>query len=336
MPKAKKLPSGKWRVQAAITVDGKLIRKSFTADSPKKAEQMALNWQNDVIMEAIEDVTLEQGYQRYIDAKRNVLSPSTIKGYLNLSQNALQEIMPYKVSKLTIEQIQMAINIFAANHSPKSVRNCCGLLSAVLKMFRPGFNFRVSLPQKEKKNIYIPSDDDIKRLIAVAKGTSYYIPILLAAFGGMRQGEICALTDKDIGTNYVTISKSMVLDETGEWQIKPPKTFSSNRKVELPLFVINEIQGKKDRIVTQNPHALSVGFNRLLKTHGFPHFRFHDLRHYYVSSLHAIGIPDKYIMAQGGWATNYTMQTVYNHVLSQQQSQFSEQVANHFNSFVSN
>ena len=45
MAKAKKLPSGSWRVQASITLDGNLIRRSFTAASKDKAELLAKEWQ---------------------------------------------------------------------------------------------------------------------------------------------------------------------------------------------------------------------------------------------------------------------------------------------------
>ncbi len=335
MPTASKLPSGKWRVQASKKIDGKLVKKSFTDSDKRKAEQLALYWQTEAVSYTLDDLTVEKAFERYIEAKKNVLSPSTIQGYKNLSKNSLQDIMPYKVSKLTQEQIQKSVNIFAAGHSSKSTRNCWGLLSAVLKMFRPNFNVNISLPQKDKKEIYVPTDEDIKKLLSAAKGTDLYIPILLAAFGGMREGEICALTDNDILDGYININKSMVLADK-EWKIKPPKTYSSNRKVEMPEFIINELKDKNGRIVNRNPHAVSIAFNRLLKKQNLPLFRFHDLRHYYVSSLHALGIPDKYIMAQGGWSTNHTMQTVYNHIMSAKQTEFSTKVTNHFNNVLQN
>lgn len=333
MATAKKLPSGRWRVQASKSINGQLIKKSFTATDKRRAELLAVQWQNQCDNVSIENITLEKGYERYIDAKKNVLSPSTIQGYRNLSKNSLQDIMYINIMRLTNEQVQRSINIFAASHSPKSVRNCCGLLSAVLKMFRPGFALNISLPQKEKKEIYVPSDDDIKKIVSESKGTDLYVPILLAAFGGMRAGEICALTDRDVVDGFVIVNKSMVLDNK-EWHIKPPKTYSSNRKVEMPDYIINELKNKKGRIVNKNPHALSIAFSRLLNRLGLKHFRLHDLRHYYVSSLHALGIPDKYIMAQGGWSTNHTMQTVYNHIMATKQTEFSSKVSSYFNDLL--
>lgn len=335
MAKAKKLPSGNWRVQASKTVNGNVLKKSFTDADRRWAERAAMEWQISLNDEYdIENTTLYKAYERYISSKENVLSPSTIRNYKKLHENHLKEIMQVKVDVLTAEQIQRAINVYAANHSPKSVRNCYGLLSAVLKMFRPNFQLNITLPQKEKKEIKVPTDEDIKTYLTISKGTNCYKPILLAAFGGLREGEICALKESDVRETYVNVNKSMVCDSEGKWHIKPPKTYSSNRRVELPKFVIDEIKNCDDKVVVYNPHSLSMAFNKLLKKHNLPPCRFHDLRHYYVSSLHALNIPDKYIMQQGGWATNYTMQNVYNHTMSDKQTEFSNKITNHFQTFI--
>lgn len=330
MAKAKKLPSGNWRVQASVAVSGQIIRKSFTNEDKRKAEAMAAQWQAGIWENISESITLKTAFERYINAKKHVLSPSTIRGYIRLKDHALQDIMPKKINRLTTEQIQKSINTYAVNHSPKGVRNCHGLLSAVLGMFRPDFTLHTKLPQKEKPELYIPTDADIKELTQAAAGTSLEIPILLAAFGALRCGEICALTSEDVFETCIRVNKSMVCDSEGNWHIKPPKTVSSNRTVELPPFVMEKLHNKSGRIITMNPHTISLTFNRFLKRNNIPHFRFHDLRHYNVSVLHAMGIPDKYIMAQGGWATNYTMQNVYNHVMKDKQSKFSKQISNYF------
>jgi len=330
MAKAKKLPSGAWRVQAQITVNGVVLRKSFTDENRRKAEMAALAWQSGIQRDEIENISLRSAYERFLQAKNNVLSPSTIIGYTNLMRNSLQDIMDFKICKLTNEAVQRSINIYSATHSPKSVRNCYGLLSAVLNMFAPGFNLTVKLPQKIKVSLYIPTDDIIKSVLDAAKGSELEIPILLGAIGTLRRGEICALQDYDVYDTGVHVNKSMVKDIEGNWGIKPPKTFSSDRYVELPPFLVKQLRSIKGRIVDMTPQKLSTAFTQLLKDNNIPLFRFHDLRHYSVSILHAMGIPDKYIMAQGGWATNYTMQNVYNHILEDKQSKFAKQISDHF------
>ncbi len=330
MSKAKKLPSGNWRVQAHITIDGVPVRKSFTDPDRRKAEFAAAAWLAGKEKELTEDITLATAYDRYLSAKLNVLSPATMRGYTTLRNTALQDIMQIKIERLNNEIIQRSINQFAAAHSPKTVRNCHGLLSAVLAMFRPDFTLHIKLPQKIKPPMYIPTDEIIKQLMNAAKNTKLEIPIMLAAFGALRCGEICALTSDDVFNTYIHINKSMVSDPDGNWHIKPPKTVSSDRYVELPDFLINRLKTKNGKIVEYTPHNLSSNFTKFLKRNNLPHFRFHDLRHYNVSILHAMGIPDKYIQAQGGWSTNYTMQNVYNHILEDKQSIFSQKITGHF------
>ncbi len=336
MSKAKKLPSGNWRVQAHLTIDGVPVRKSFTHPDRRKAELLAASWLAGKEKELTENITLSTAYDRYLTAKLNVLSPATMRGYTTLRKTALQDIMHIKIERLTNEIIQRSINQFAANHSPKTVRNCHGLLSAVLSMFRPEFTLKIKLPQKVKPLMYIPNDEVIKQLLSAAQGTKLEIPIMLAAFGALRCGEICALTSEDIFNTYIHINKSMVSDPDGNWYIKPPKTVSSDRYVELPPFLLESLKTKTGKIVDYTPHSLSNNFSKFLKRNNLPHFRFHDLRHYNVSILHAMGIPDKYIMAQGGWSTNYTMQNVYNHILEDKKSKFSQKITCHFQNIYEN
>ena len=332
MAKPKKLPSGSYRVQASITVDGKLISKSFTDPNPKKAAAAAAQWQaHNKEAAKIENITLYQAYERYINAKKNILSPSTLRGYEQLMRTTLSDIMSLKLDKLTNELIQRSINIYAAEHSPKSVRNCHGLLSAVLTMFCPEFTLNIKLPQKEQKGMFIPDDNDIKKLLSCAKGTPLEIPILLAAFGPMRRGEICALTSDDISGNIITVSKDLVKSESGQWVLSSPKTFASYRKIEYPDFVIHKLQGINGKIIEMSPNALTSAFVKLLQRNNLPKYRFHDLRHYAVSTLHAINIPDKYIMARGGWSSPHTMHSVYNHILKSAAEKMDDKISAHYN-----
>ena len=331
MAKAKQLPSGSWRVQASLTIDGKKITHSFTAETARKAEALALQWQELTKEETkSSNMTLREAYSRYIAAKEKVLSPGTVREYKRSAERDLQSIMDLKINLLTQEKIQMAITLESVDHSPKTVRNIHGLLVAVLKMFRPEFVVRTALPQKKPVNLYIPDDKDITKLINYIKGTDMEIPVLLAAFGPMRRGEICALTSDDVKDNIVHVNKALVQNDKKEWVIKPPKTFSSYRQIEYPDFVIERLSGISGKITNLTPSVITKQFSKILKEAEIPHFRFHDLRHYAVSILHAMNIPDKYIMARGGWQTNHTMNNVYNHTLKNIQNEFNNKISEHF------
>jgi integrase len=68
-----------------------------------------------------------------------------------------------------------------------------------------------------------------------------------------------------------------------------------------------------------NPNMITMSFQRAIKRAGLPHFRFHDLRHYSASMMHALGIPDKYIQSRGGWASNSVLRSVYTNVIDMEQ-----------------
>lgn len=334
MSKPQKLPSGNWRVQVSKTVNGKRVRKSFTDPDKRKAELLAAQWLTEQEQTESCKLTLRQAYEKYIEMKSNVLSPTTIRAYKSMSKFTFQAIMDMPIEKITSTLVQIEINTLSATAKPKSVRNAYGLLNAVISTFYPHLTIRITLPQKEKPSLYIPDDNEIKKLLKRVEGKTIEVPILLAAFGPMRRSEICALTSEDLNGNIVTVNKALVRSGNG-WQIKTPKTYSSYRQIEYPDFVIEKIKNINGRLVEMTPNAITKMFEREIKRCGLPHFRFHDLRHYAVSTLHAINVPDKYIMSRGGWATNYTMNNVYNHTLKSAKDQTEEKITAHFNSVFS-
>lgn len=331
MAKAKKLPSGNWRILASTTVNGVRIRKSFTAPEKKKAELAAAKWVAGVEKESVtENITLSEAYEKCIAAKSAVLSPSTLRAYESMQHNTFQDLMPVNINSLTSATIQRSVNILAADSSPKYVKNAYGLLSTVLSMFRPDFRPIITMPQKQKNEMYIPDDNDMRILLDSVKGHRIEIPVLLAAFGPMRRGEVCAVTSDDVHGNIITVNKAIVKGKDNKWHLKSPKTFSSYRNIEYPDFVIKRLEGISGNLTDMTPTAITDAFQKIIKKSGLPHFRFHDLRHYAVSTLHAINVPDKYIMARGGWSTNYTMNNVYNHALKSKKDIVEHQITEHF------
>ena len=329
MSKAKKLPSGNWRCQIRKKINGQTVSKSFTAPTRKEAEYLAAQWLIEE-NESTLNLTLKEACERYIEAKENVLSPSTLRGYRRQTRLYLKSIMDCKIDSLTREQIQRAINIEAAKHSPKTVRNINGLLSAVMKMYRPGFTMNTQLPQKKKTQMYIPTDADVSKTLSASRGTPLEVAILLAAFGPMRRSEVCAVTSDDVIGNNIIVNKAYVRDEDNIWVLKTPKNFTSNRVIPYPDFVIERIKDIKGNLVPYTPAYLGKLFRQLLEKNNIEHYRFHDLRHYCVSICKAMNIPDEYIMARGGWATNYTMNNVYAHTLPDVQDAVTTKILSHF------
>ncbi len=355
MATAKKLPSGSWRClvyshsepvylkdgKPALDKNGKQKQKriyeSFTCDDPSKAgkrqaEKEAAAFAADKsTVSRPKDFTLGEAIDKYCELKSNVLSPSTIREYRRMRKNYYGDLADMKLRKLSSELVQHWVNKFAVKHSPKTTRNAYGLLSAVMEMYAPGIQLEVTLPQKVKPDLYVPTDNDIRAILdyfsAIDKDME--IAVYMAAFGTMRRSEICALTATDVSGNLIRINKAMVDAGKAEWVTKTTKTVSSARTVEMPEYIIKKLPGD-GKLVNLNPDQVTRRFERALTRLNVPHFRFHDLRHYAASVMHAIGVPDQYIMARGGWSSDGTLKRIYRGTMEDYNTIFTGKIIEHF------
>lgn len=332
MATAKKLPSGSWRVQLYDYTDdaGKRHYKSFTAPTKKEAELAAAMY-NAGEKSSRTDKTFGECAKLYVANRLSLLSPSTIKEYNGYNRRYMKSLSGKRIMELTQDDVQKEVNKLAQDElSPKTVRNVHGFISAVLAAYRPEFALHTVLPKKIPPQLHIPTEAEIQRLMAHVAGTKLELPILLAAFGPMRRGEICALRMENIKGRTVHVCENMVLNSDNEWIIKAPKSYSGDRFIEYPQFVAKKWKGRSGRIVDMKPSQISDHFDNVLKKAGLPHFRFHDLRHFSASIQHAMGIPDAYIMQRGGWKNDGVLKQVYRHAMSDQAKQMSDKANEYF------
>ena len=98
----------------------------------------------------------------------------------------------------------------------------------------------------------------------------------------------------------------------------------------MPDFVMRELDGIHGPVISCSPSALSSRFVKALEESGCPKFRFHDLRHYSASIMHAIGVPDQYIMSRGGWKTDNVMKRVYRDTLTDVEKEMNKKANDFF------
>lgn len=270
--------------------------------------------------------TVGQYMNEYISIKSNVLSPSTIRGYIQMINMFPQWILNKNLYDLTQSDIQKCINDYATSHKPKSVKNLNGFIVSVLKMFRPQFRCTTTLPQRTPPDMILPSQDEVMQIISNLEGTEYHIPIQLACLG-LRKSEICALTLSDLDGNVLTINKGLVTDKDNLLIVKDmPKTVSSIRKIYIPDRLAEEIR-EKGYIYKGYPNNILRALHRTQDKLSIPRFRLHDLRHFYVSYAHSMGMSDADIMAAGGWHTDDVMKRVYRHSLDREKKE-QQRIAN--------
>jgi len=343
MASATKLPSGSWRVRVFEGRDenGKQRFKSFTAETKRDAEKKAIEYQASKKVD-IENLTVHQAIRKYIDVKEGVLSPATVRAYNSMYRTAYDSIGKIKIGKLHKVELQAWVSEYNEDHSAKRVSNAWGLLRASLAMFDVKFD-GITLPTKYRFESYVPSDGDVAEFLKYVKQTrkqdnDLYVAVMLAAYGCMRRSEICALTEEDIDrqNNTIRVNKAMMRTEDRRWIIKPPKTPGSVRKVAMPQSVMDAIPVVKEgRILKANPDQISHRFERAILSSGLRRFRFHDLRHYAASALHAAGVPSQYIQKRGGWSSDYVMKRVYIDTISEEEQRINREIEQKINGILS-
>ena len=312
--KIEKLKSGSYRIRKMY----KGVTYTVVTDyKPTQKEALRLlSEEMDKIQSQKTHISFGAAANEYIDIKRNVISPATERGYQSIINNISAKFKKMLISDITAIDVQKEVNNYSKGRKPKTVANMHGLISAVIGLYRPDMILNTTLPQAVKKEDYIPTSNDVSRIIKSSEGTPYYIPLILAAYG-LRRSEICALTPEDIDTeeSCIHITKAKVEDADGQWHIKATKTASGTRDVYIPPEIASLI-ARQRFIYRGNPNSIIRYLQRTQEHLGIPKFSLHKMRHYYASISHSLGIPDSYIMAAGGWKTDNVLKSVYRHALA--------------------
>lgn len=317
----------KWRIRERF--NGVLYMVSIDHNpSKREAQELISKRINEGQVSSDASDTFKTAAERYMDLKGNILSPWTINGYKTILRCLSDRFKDTRLVYLDGIVVQKEINDYSATHSPKSTRNAHGFISAVLGVYKPQLALHTTLPQKSKFEPKMPTEDDVKKIIDTAAGTPYEIVFRLGCYG-MRRGEICAITSDDINGNILRINKAKVKDGKA-YVVRPmPKTTESNREIYVDDSLAAMIRSSDGEIYPGDPDRINKKLTELQRTLCIEHFRFHDLRAYYASMAHALGIPDAYIMANGGWASTRIMDRVYKRTFAEKQAEANKSIAAH-------
>lgn len=325
----------KYRVLVYVgTENGKRKYKSITAPTKKQAEYAADAFLLRQKRESA-NLTVHQAIQRYVELKRPVLSPSTLREYVRLADTAYADLERSLADTMSSARIQKWVSDYSKTHSPKSTRNAKGLLVSSLRMFYPDKSWYITMPQAERKRRAVPTDADIVNLLHYFHDTQMEAAIYLAAFGTLRRGEICALKWADITGDTIHVSRSLVMDENGQTVSKPPKTARGDRLVTMPHQAMLRIRKLcPDSPLVKIPlNEVTKQFGRAVRKLGMPLIRFHDLRHYSASVMHFLGVPEHYAMERGGWENKQTMTQIYEAAMSDKTDAITATVNEYFGRF---
>jgi integrase len=184
---------------------------------------------------------------------------------------------------------------------------------------------RVPLPRLDKP-VVVPLPAEAVAALAGAMPPRYELAVWLAAGAGLREGEALGLTVPRV---EFLARRLAVVEQMQNKVLSPLKTRASRRVILADDLVLNEVTAHMQRwapgpwqlLITNRlgrpVQRNSFGFcwREAVKAAGLPEgTRFHDLRHFYASTLIAAGLHPKVIQERLGHATIAETMDTYGHL----------------------
>ena len=258
----------------------------------------------------------------WLEIAKGRLAHATYGAYQGLLKST---IVPYfRKKKLTLRELearhlQMFYSEMLRRVTPNTVIHYHAVIHSALKyavktdMLIQNVADKVDRPRKNSFQPVFLSADEMQKMFEALRGTKLELPVLVAAFYGLRRGEVVGLKwdaiDFEQGTISVkrTVTSTIIDGKYQEFEQHSAKTKSSLRT--LPLigsfreyfmqvkeaqelnkqvcgncynyeydgFVFVDELGERMRV-----EYLTNAFPKFLESHGLRRMRFHDLRHPYV------------------------------------------------------
>ena len=307
--------TGRWMSQIRVTDwTGKTIHKKKRGFATKKEAQA---WEREFLMQKQADVnmTFESFAQLYEKDMKPKLKLNT---WLTKESIIQKKILPYfgkrKLSEITAKDVmdwQNAIrgltDAKGKPYSPTYLKTVHNQLSALFNHAVRYYGLQVNPAAKagnmgveeRREMLFWTKEEYLKFADAMMDKPLSYYAFEMLYWCGIREGELLALTpgDFDFEKQTVSISKSYQRIK-GQDVITDPKTAKSNRVIQMPAFLCEEMRdyikslyGVKptDRIFTVTKSYLHREMDRGAKEAGVKRIRIHDLRHSHISLLIDMG-----------------------------------------------
>jgi integrase len=175
------------------------------------------------------------------------------------------------------------------------------------------------LPKSGRKIMHTLTDEELERLISVSQ-PRHQLVFMLAAFAGLRSGEVRGLRwrDVDLKAGELIVRQSIchgvaAAPKSGHERVIP---LTSDLRTALNQCKRKERESPvalNSRGGTWTEYSLVNAFRRASGRAGLNGWRFHDLRHYFVTALFRAGVPAPTVQALAGHSNLATTQ-YYAHV----------------------
>lgn len=296
-------------------MDGKPF--SITASTEKEclAKFKDIKDRHRLLGETPSAMTLKEACDKYINDRRNILSPSTIHGYEVIVEKRFQTLMQKKVCDLDSNILQSAVNEMAKKYSDKSIKNAAYFISTVCKTICDK-SISAALPSQKAPQHTFLEPEQIIPFVEKFKNSRAEAAVLLGLHS-LRASEIFALEKEDIDLkkNVIHVHASMVNGSKGDGYIRRDKTKTASSTRDIPIL-IDRLKELADNIpISISRKQLNDDIAAVCKDMGLPsNVGCHGLRHSFASLAAHLRMPEQECMRLGGWSTPQIMREIYTHV----------------------
>ena len=352
---------------------GNRKRKWVKTDLPEKCSKKLLNAKvNEIVEEFTKSFGNENGksssspmaqqpvrefFDMWITAIKPDLARTTCQGYRNIARK-FSEFLDKEYSGITLGEINRNI---VQEYLNKKLDT--GVKGATIKQYylalHSAFAYavkmeiienhpmdRMTVPRTDRFEASFYNQNELNGLFKVFEGDPMEIVVHIAAYYGLRRGEIIGLRWDaiDFQNKTITIQKKVVeiIDDDGVERLYVEnrlKTNSTRRTLPLIPHIKEMLIAKKksddyfkksfgssydnefDGFICRRPDGtlitpsyVTVHFGYIVKTRGLKHLRFHDLRHSCASLLLANDIPMKAIQEWLGHSNFSITANLYSHL----------------------
>ena len=290
------------------------------------------------------DITFEALYSKYLKFKENRVRASTLKIQRVVIES---HILPFFKDKIVSEItpadiVEWQNELLNKNLSASHTRQINTYLKMIFKyaidylgLSQSPVKSQICKSEKSKVDFWTPDEykvfsDYIQDRIEL------YTAFEILFYTGMRKGELLALTlnDIDFDQKTIDINKTLVY-VNGEYTTQPPKTPKSRRTIEVPEFLLNEIQTYSEKIYGLNPghrlfhkslEWLGISLKNICSRIDLKPIRVHDLRHSHASMLIDLGANPLMIAERLGHEDVKMTMNTYSHLFKSHEKEIIEKL----------
>lgn len=293
----------------------------------------------------------------WLDVVQSKIAVTTYASYVS---NVEKSIIPFFDPKqLTLKQLEHRPKyikeyyqqLLSEGLAPATViRRHANIHSCLQYAFRLGLiksnpADRIEKPSKDRFHTNIYNQHELQQLFTVSKDDPLELPILAAAFYGLRRSEIIGLKwdaidceRKIICINHTVVQTTLngrtkIIQKNGTKTVSSYRTLPLIPPFEKLLFKVKEAQIQNRQYFGRDyckdyldyvcvdptgyllkPNFVTQHFSLLLERNGLKKIRFHDLRHSCASLLYASGVGLKEIQEWLGHSDIGTTSNIYTHL----------------------